>query len=514
MSSNLLVTRNVPGYVPGYSDAERGLVDIHARHPVTAVPSFINSRALYPVDEKRADLTAPTLFPSPQEKESFAAARPAKPVAAKKKKVSNGKFFTFIVTLNAIGIGLAASGHWPYAVEFSGAMLLGNLLMAILMRNEVFGRLLYLFVNTCFAKWTPLWWRLGCTSVLQHLGGIHSGCALSGLGWLTLKVVDTFRQHSVMHDSILVVGIATNLAVLISALSAFPWVRNTHHNIFERHHRFVGWVGIVFTWGFTILGDIYVPSTRSWNLSGTHVARQQDFWFISGMTVLVLIPWFCVREVPVDIELPSPKVAIVRFKRGMQQSLLGRISRSCIMEYHAFGIISEGTHAKYHYMICGVQGDFTRSLVNDPPSTLWTRELKFAGVSNTSTLYKRGVRICTGTGIGAALSTCIQSPNWFLIWIGSDQEKTFGPTISGLIYRHIEPERLLLWDSKTRGGRPDSMKILKESFYSFGAEVVFITSNYIGNSEIMQGCKEAGIPAFGTLWDFVWKETCGISGSL
>ena len=36
----------------------------------------------------------------------------------------------------------------------------------------------------------------------------------------------------------------------------------------------------------------------------------------------------------------------------------------------------EGPHAKYHYMICGVQGDFTRSLVNDPPKTLWTRELK------------------------------------------------------------------------------------------------------------------------------------------
>lgn len=27
-------------------------------------------------------------------------------------------------------------------------------------------------------------------------------------------------------------------------------------------------------------------------------------------------------------------------------------------------------------MICGVQGDFTRSLVNDPPKALWTRELK------------------------------------------------------------------------------------------------------------------------------------------
>lgn len=61
----------------------------------------------------------------------------------------------------------------------------------------------------------------------------------------------------------------------------------------------------------------------------------------------------------------------------MQQGLLGRISRTSIMEYHAFGIISEGRKAKYHYMICGVQGDFTKGLVADPPKTVWTRELKF-----------------------------------------------------------------------------------------------------------------------------------------
>jgi hypothetical protein len=147
---------------------------------------------------------------------------------------------------------------------------------------------------------------------------------------------------------------------------------------------------------------------------------------------------------------------------------------------------------------------------------------QFAGVSNTSTLYKRGIRFCTGTGIGAALSTCLQSPYWYLIWIGtrmvalcaafvdltrsyqgSEQEKTFGPTISGLIHKHIGPERLLLWDSKARGGRPDSMKILKEAYTYWDAEVVFITSNYIGNTEVMQGCKENNIPCFGTLWDFV-----------
>lgn len=53
---------------------------------------------------------------------------------------------------------------------------------------------------------------------------------------------------------------------------------------------------------------------------------------------------------------------------------------------------------------------------------------------------------------------------------GSDQEKTFGPTISGLIHRHIEPERLLLWDSKVRGGRPDTMKVLKQVYHDWKAE--------------------------------------------
>jgi len=40
------------------------------------------------------------------------------------------------------------------------------------------------------------------------------------------------------------------------------------------------------------------------------------------------------------------------------------------------------------------------------------------------------------------------------------------------------------------------MKLIKETYISWGAEVIFITSNYQGNQEMMEGCKEAGIPAF------------------
>jgi len=297
-------------------------------------------------------------------------------------------------------------------------------------------------------------------------------------------------------------GVLTGIALAISIISGSPWVRNSHHNVFERHHRFSGWTGVIFTWLFVVLGDCYDTTTHAWDIRASTVVQQQEVWYILGVTAFIAWPWMTIRHVPVDIEIPSPKVAVLRFERGMQQGLLARISRSSIMEYHAFGIISEGTHAKYHYLIVGVQGDFTKSLVDDPPTHIWTRQLKFAGISNTSTLYKRGIRVCTGTGLGASLSTCIQNPNWYLIWVGSDQAKTFGPTISSLIYQNIEPERMCLWDSRERGGRPDVVPLVIKAFHDWNAEVVFITSNFQGNQELMEGLKQAGVPAFGTLWDF------------
>ena len=49
-------------------------------------------------------------------------------------------------------------------------------------------------------------------------------------------------------------------------------------------------------------------------------------------------------------------------------------------------------------------------------------------------------------------------------------EKTFGKTISGLIHDNLGPERRLLWDSKARKGRPNTLKILKEVYKSWNAE--------------------------------------------
>ena len=107
------------------------------------------------------------------------------------------RFFTFVVVFNLIGIILAATGRFKYAENHLGALVLGNLLMAILMRNELFVRFLYLLAIyglrsvssptlLCWAmtdfrqQWAPIRVKLAVNSVLQHVGGIHSGCALSG----------------------------------------------------------------------------------------------------------------------------------------------------------------------------------------------------------------------------------------------------------------------------------------------------------------------------------------------
>ena len=60
---------------------------------------------------------------------------------------------------------------------------------------------------------------------------------------------------------------------------------------------------------------------------------------------------------------------------------------------------------------------------------------------------------------------------------GSDQEKTFGPTIAKLIYDNVEPERRILYDSKKEGGRPDAMKLVRDAYHSWGAEGMSIHSD-------------------------------------
>lgn len=43
--------------------------------------------------------------------------------------------------------------------------------------------------------------------------------------WLVYKIVDIIKYHSVHHPAVIVSGIITNVLIIISIVSAFPWVR-------------------------------------------------------------------------------------------------------------------------------------------------------------------------------------------------------------------------------------------------------------------------------------------------
>ncbi|PSR79921.1 hypothetical protein PHLCEN_2v6822 [Hermanssonia centrifuga] len=428
--------------------------------------------------------------------------------------------FTLTFLINMIGILLACLHKFPYAEHHGAAIALGNLVAAVASRNEFFLRYLFWVVVKIFQKWSPLWLRISITAFLQHIGGIHSGCATSGIAWFIFIVVRAFQNHAIQNTPkvILAWGIIATVITVVAAIAAAPWIRHNHHNVFERLHRFAGWTSVIFVWIYVCLSDS-LNAEGGFTSNGRRLVLSQEFWFTLFISILVVVPWVTVRKVPVEITTPSPRVAIIKFERGIQQGLLGRISRSAVMEYHGFGIISEGIESGCHYMIAGVQGDWTKALVNDPPTHLYTRQLKFAGLPYLAHLYRRGIAICTGSGIGAVLSTCVQLDNWFLIWIGSDMEKTFGPVLFDMIQRRIPKERYILFDTKKEGRRPDTMKMLKDIYVAFNAEgehphrpsyvneliyiclVVVITSNPKGNAELMEGCKENGMHSFGPLWD-------------
>jgi hypothetical protein len=156
-----------------------------------------------------------------------------------------------------------------------------------------------------------------------------------------------------------------------------PAIRERHHNVFEHHHRFVGWAGLAFVWVLVVTSDLQDPTNPGYfSDSGHALVVAQEFWFAIVITILIFVPWATVRKVPVEITIvslicsplipmstlltslqqPSARVAIIKFGRGIQQGLLGRISRHGLLEYHGFGIISEGIESGCH---CEFLADLT-----------------------------------------------------------------------------------------------------------------------------------------------------------
>ncbi|KAG6546288.1 hypothetical protein Mapa_012328 [Marchantia paleacea] len=403
------------------------------------------------------------------------------------------------IVSNVACVALAGSGRLPAAEQNAAAISVANIVAVVLVRSEVFLRFLFWLVVKCLGhSWVPRFIKTTVTSILQSIGGIHSGCGLSSVMWLIYAVELAFEDRRTNPSLILGLAIAILFLIVISITAAFPILRHHHHNLFERLHRFSGWTSLAILWAFVILQDSYDPHTGSYSIGGSLKTRV-ELWFTAAMTVIIILPWLSVRKVPVETIVPPLKNnSLLRFDGGVQPGLLARISRSPLSEWHAFGIISDG---RSHTILAGAVGDFTKGLVEKPPSQIWIRRFHFAGLPYLTNLYSRVVHVATGSGICVFLSFLLQETkaDVHVVWVAKNLESSYGESFYETV-KSIPADRLTVFDT-AQTGRPKTVEVVVNKVKEFEADCVIVTSNPTGSREIVRGCRNAGITAFGPIWD-------------
>ncbi|KAL1821609.1 hypothetical protein DCAR_0418037 [Daucus carota subsp. sativus] len=410
------------------------------------------------------------------------------------------RLFLVTLSLNIVGLALAASGYYTYARRKPAVFAIANILALTLCRNEAFLRCVFWFAVKLFGRASiPLWIKTLITSFLQSLGGIHSGCGVSSLIWLVYAIILTIRHRET--SSLLIISVAYTILflVLLSSLAAFPLVRHLHHNVFERTHRFAGWSALVLFWLFVVLTLSYEPSSKLYNFRLSRLIKALEFWLTFAITGFIMLPWLTVKQVRVSVSSPSGHASIIKFEGGVKAGLLGRISLSPFSDWHAFGIISDGKDE--HMMLAGAVGDFTMSLVSNPPTHLWVRTFHFAGLPYLINLYRRVVLVATGSGICVFLSFLMQpsTKEVCLVWVAKAVEQNFGSEIMKCVSGYPK-DKVIVHDTGVLG-RPNVAEMSVDAAKRWKAEVVIVTSNPEGSRDVVRACKASGIPAFGPFWD-------------
>ncbi|KAK3161277.1 hypothetical protein QOZ80_1BG0075070 [Eleusine coracana subsp. coracana] len=413
------------------------------------------------------------------------------------------RLFVLFIALNATGLALAAIGRFPYARAHAAVFAMGNILALTLCRSEAVLRVVFWLAVTLFGRsWVPVLVKTGVTAILQSLGGVHSGCGMSSLAWLVYALVQVLQNRDVTPREIVGVASAILGLLALSCMAAFPLVRHLHHNVFERTHRFAGWAALALLWAFVVLSAGYDPATESYNnLTGAVLVKRQELWLTASITFFTILPWLTVRRVPVTVTARSTHASIITFHGGVKAGLLGRISRSPLSEWHAFGIISDGGDT--HAMLAGAVGDFTQGLISDPPSSLWVRNVHFAGLPYLLNMYRRATMVATGSGICVFLSFLMQpgAAELSLVWVAKGIEANYGDEMKAAVSRSDQLRgRVLVHDTAVMG-RPNVADLAVGAAKKWGAEVVIVTSNPEGSRDVVTGCNMAGIPAFGPIWD-------------
>lgn len=405
------------------------------------------------------------------------------------------RLFTIaFVTNMALIIAFACKG-WGKDLWKIGTACGANLTVTVLMRQEHVINSLYGIICRMPRSW-PLFLRKHAAKI-YHFGGLHSGCAVSATGWLIYLAVQ------IMLNSNGLVSLPTKVLtwVLVGFLCsivtfAYPKFRVIRHDQFEMVHRFAGWTAIGIVWAQSILLTNDLKGDKSLGLA---LCKTPLFWMLIVITSCIIYPWLYLRKVDVYPERLSNHAVRLHFNyRSATPGSFQRVATNPLTEWHSFAAISRPGVKGYSLMVSRA-GDWTSSIIDNPPSKLWIRSIPTDGVMRICTLFKKLVVIGTGSGMGPCLAVLLAGKvECRVIWTTPKPRETFSNEIVDDVLR-ADPNAII-YDTRVHG-KPDMVKMAYRLYKDCGAEGVVIISNTSLTKKVVYGLESRGVPAFGAIWD-------------
>ncbi|KAH7333516.1 integral membrane protein-like protein TmpA [Rhexocercosporidium sp. MPI-PUGE-AT-0058] len=376
-----------------------------------------------------------------------------------------------------------------------------NLTISIIIREEHIVNLLYT-ICTAVPSTYPLWLRRRLGKI-YHLGGLHSGCAVAATFWfILLSVQNTINMSSTTSKGakhwivIIVIYMLDGLLVSIVVM-ACPSIRAKLHNAFEIVHRLAGWSSLALLWTLTVLdADMRRPSTQTLSSS---LFGSANIWLLFISTSSIVITWLNCRKVKVQSEQLSEHALRIKFDYATPQpGTTIRLSSSPLFEWHAFATWSQPGQPGFSLIISNA-GDWTNSLIKNPPREIWARRTPTCGVLRIAPMFKSVLLVATGSGIAPCLPVIMANKCRInLFWSTRDPLTTYGAEIGDIVAAlgtnaYIHNTSIL--------GRPSTLPLVLEQYKNTDSEAVIVISNPKLTRRLVQDLEYMGIPTFGPIWD-------------
>lgn len=385
-----------------------------------------------------------------------------------------------------------------------------NTAVAVLMRQELFVNMLFALVAQC-PRCVPLRIRR-LLAKIYHLGGVHSGAGIAATLWFTLfnsTLLWAWRTDSIpalpkrRFPAIVAITMMIDLLLILIVVFAHPSLRRRFHNTFESVHRFAGWLAVLLFWVHLVdLTQLLEKSREPRRPLGVALAGSPTTYLLMLVTVSLILPWLRLRRVPVRVELLSNHASRWHFQyTNVELCSASRMTDRPLKEWHSFAGIPERDGNGFSVIVSNA-GDWTKRMIQNPPTEIWVRGIPTRGVLHIAPIFKKLVLVATGSGIGPVLSLLsARDLPCRVLWSARDPIHTYAKNIIDEIF--VADPNALIYDTKSMdpSDRPDLLRLAYKLYRDSDAEAVFVVSNHKVTEKLVYDLESRGVPAFAPIFD-------------